>query len=86
MNEQTSTPCYDKGETLKKLTIRFNRRGESGNIFWILRALVDECKRVGVEPTVYKEMQARVLAAESYEEALALIGEKVNLIDETPSE
>lgn len=73
-------------EEPEKPTIRFNRRGESGNIFWILRALVDECKRIGIEPTVYKEMQERVLAAESYEDALAIIGEKVNLIDATPLE
>ena len=71
---------------MEKLTVRFNRRDESGNIFWILRALFDECKRTGTDPTVYKEMQERVLASGDYEEALALIGEKINLIDETPAE
>lgn len=70
----------------KTPTIRFNRRDESGNIFWILRALVDECKRMGIEPTVYKEMQERVFACGDYEDALAIISEKVNLIDETPAE
>ncbi len=71
---------------MEKLTVRFNRRDESGNIFWILRALVDECKRTGTDPTLYKEMLERILAAESYEDALAIIDEKVNLIDETPKE
>jgi len=84
-------PGVDRFEVVEKPksekpTIRFNRRGESGNIFWILRALVDECKRMGIEPTVYKGMQERVLAAESYEDALAIISGKVNLIDETPAE
>lgn len=84
-------PGVDRFEVVEKPksekpTIRFNRRGESGNIFWILRALCDECNRLGIEPTVYKEMQERVFACGNYEEALAIIGEKVNLIDETPTE
>lgn len=66
---------------MEKPTIRYDSRGESGNIFWILRALRDECKRMGESPTVYKEMQERVFASGSYKEALAIIGEKVNLID-----
>lgn len=68
---------------MEKPIIRYNSRVESGNIFWILRALCDECKRRGESPTVYKEMQERVFASGSYKEALAIIGEKVNLIDES---
>lgn len=67
---------------MNKLTIHYNSLGESGNIFWILRAIYEECKREGIAPTVFKEMQERVFAAGSYNEALAIIGEKVNLIDD----
>lgn len=67
---------------MNKPTIHYNSQGESGNIFWILRAIYENCKREGVNPTVYKEMQERVFAAGSYEEALAIIGEKVNLVDD----
>lgn len=67
---------------MNKLTIHYNSQGESGNIFWILREIYEACKREGIAPTTFKEMQQRVFAADSYEEALAIIGEKVNLIDD----
>ena len=67
---------------MNKLTIHYNSQGESGNIFWILRSIYEACCREGIAPTVFKEMQERVFASDSYEEALAIIGEKVNLIDD----
>lgn len=67
---------------MSKLTVHYNSRGESGNIFWIIKAVRDECHRVGEDPTQFKDMLDRVLAAESYNEALAIIGERVNLIDD----
>ena len=67
---------------MNKPTIHYNSQGESGNIFWILRAIYEEYKREGIAPTIFKEMQERVFAAGSYEEALAIIGEKVTLIDD----
>ena len=67
---------------MNKLTIHYNSQGESGNIFWILRSIYEACCREGIAPTVFKEMQERVFASNSYEEALAIIGEKVNLIDD----
>ena len=70
---------------MDKLTIHYNSRGESGNIFWILRAIYEECNREGIAPTVFKEMQERVFASGSYDEAIAIIGEKVNLIDDAGS-
>lgn len=67
---------------MDKFTIHYNSRGESGNIFWILRAIYEECSREGIVPRQFKEMQERVFAADSYKEALRIIGEKVNLIDD----
>lgn len=67
---------------MNKLTIHYNSQGESGNIFWILRSIYEACCREGIAPTVFKEMQERVFASDSYEEAIAIIGEKVNLIDD----
>lgn len=67
---------------MSKLTIHYNRQGESGNIFWILREIYEACKREGIAPSTFKEMQERVFAADSYEEALAIISMKVNLIDD----
>ena len=59
---------------MDKLTIHYNSQGESGNIFWILRSIYEACCREGIAPTVFKEMQERVFASDSYEEALAIIG------------
>lgn len=67
---------------MNKLTIHYNSQGESGNIFWILREIYEACKREGIAPTTFKEMQERAFAADSYDEALAIIGKKVNLIDD----
>lgn len=67
---------------MNKLTIHYNRHGESGNIFWILRSIYEECIREGIAPTEFKEMQDRVFSAGSYAKALSIIGEKVNLIDD----
>ena len=67
---------------MNKLTIHYNSQGESGNIFWILRALRDECHRIGEDPSQFKGTLERVLAASSYEEALTIISEKVTLIDD----
>lgn len=67
---------------MNKLTIRFNRNGESGNIFWILRAIYEACTREDIAPTTFKEMQERVFASGNYDEALSIISEYVNLIDE----
>lgn len=67
---------------MDKFTIHYDRHGESGNIFWILRAIYEACKHEGDDPTMFKSMQERVFAADSYDEALSIIGEYVNLIDD----
>lgn len=70
-----------KEEKAKRPTVRYDSRNESRNIMWILRSLCEECKRMGIGLKPYRDMQNKVFASGSYEEALAIIGEKVNLID-----
>lgn len=70
---------------MNKLTIHYNSKGESGNIFWIIRAICEECKINGIKPTTFKGMLEQVLSAGSYEEALSIIREHVNLIDTAAS-
>lgn len=65
---------------MKKPVLIYNSRGESGNIFWILgqvRRLLREQNRI----TAYNELWKRVQSADSYNDALQLIGEEVTLID-----
>lgn len=67
---------------MSRLTIHYSKHRRSANIFWILRSIYEECTRKGIAPTKFKEMQERVFAAGSYAEALSIIGEKVNLIED----
>lgn len=65
---------------MKKPELIYNSRGESGNIFWILgqvRRLLREQNRI----TAYNELWEHVQSADSYNDALQLIGEEVTLID-----
>ena len=65
---------------MKKPELIYNSRGESVNIFWILgqgRRLLREQNRI----TAYNELWERVQSADSYNDALQLIGEEVTLID-----
>lgn len=65
---------------MKKPELIYNSRGESGNIFWILgqvRRLLREQNQI----TAYNELWKRVQSADSYNDALQLIGEEVTLID-----
>lgn len=65
---------------MKKPTVSFDSRGESGNIFCILgmvRRKFQKQRRI----TEYNELRDRVTASGSYDEALKIIREKVDLID-----
>ena len=42
---------------MDKFTIHYDRQGESGNIFWILQAIYEACKREGDDPTMFKSMK-----------------------------
>lgn len=65
---------------MKKPVLKYDSRGPEGNIFWILghvRRLLREQTRI----TAYNELWERVQSADSYNDALQLIGEEVTLID-----
>lgn len=66
---------------MKKPTVHFNSRVESGNIFWILGA-VKTALRKQRRITEYNNLRDRVFASGSYQEALAIIREMVDLIDD----
>ena len=72
---------------MTKPVLEYDSRGESGNIFWILGALLrimrHHNKGTPFEITKqrHREICERVYAAGSYEEALAIIGKEVTLID-----
>ena len=58
----------------------FDRCGPSGNIFFILANAYGELKAAG-RMDEYEEMSARVKASGSYDAALAVIGEYVELVE-----
>ena len=65
---------------MKKPVLKYDSRGPGGNIFWIIgqvRRLLREQNRI----TAYNELWERVQSADSYNDALQLIGEEVTLID-----
>ena len=66
---------------MNKPELRYDSRGETGNIYWILGALSNIMRR---EKRIieYNEIRDRVFKAQSYQEALEIIGEVVTLIDE----
>jgi hypothetical protein len=65
----------------KKPTVRFNSRGESGNIFAILVLVEMELKANCEKEVEFTAVKERVTRSRSYAEALAVIRKKVNLID-----
>ena len=65
---------------MSKPVVYFRSRHESGNIFFIL-ALVRDAFRKQRRITEYNDLRDRVTSAGSYQEALAIIREKVDLID-----
>ncbi len=60
--------------------VEFDRNGPSGNIFFILAMAYGEMKEAG-RMDEYEEMNARVKACGSYDAALAVIGEYVELVE-----
>lgn len=63
------------------MTIHFNSRAESGNIFHVLgrvRTIMKKERRI----TEYNDMWQEVQNSGSYEAALEIIGKHVPLIDE----
>ena len=66
---------------MKKPIIHFESRGPSGNIFWIL-GTVRNALRKQRRINDYNDLRDRVLASHSYREALTIIREYVDLIDD----
>jgi len=66
---------------MNKPELRYDSRGETGNIYWILGEL-SRIMRSQNQISVYNEIRDRVFKAQSYQEALEIIGEVVTLIDE----
>ena len=60
--------------------IQFQSTKESGNIFWILGAASAELKKQR-RITDFNVMRDRVFEASSYDDALAIIREYVELVD-----
>ena len=60
--------------------VEFDRRGPSGNIFFVLAMACLEMKNEGRMDDI-KVMEARVKASGSYDAALAVIGEYVELVE-----
>ena len=64
------------------IAITYSPTGESGNIFWIIRALLHEYRQRGVSPEEFKPVFDRIIACHSYEDALNVIREYATLIEE----
>lgn len=64
----------------KKITIYYESRGPSGNIYAVLGAVRTELRKRH-RITEYNDIWERVQNAKSYDEALEIIGEKFKLID-----
>lgn len=61
--------------------VRYNRAGPSGNIFSIMGGASKILRTVGRKSDV-EAMASRVTSSQSYEEALAIIGEYVRLVED----
>lgn len=65
---------------MEKPTITYDRNGSSGNIYAILGA-VSQALRKQRRYSDFNTLRDRVFEAKSYEEALQIIGETVNLVE-----
>lgn len=65
---------------MERLTIIYDSRGESGNIYFLLGQL-QQIMRKQRRYTDFNNLRDRVFACGSYEDALKIIGEEVTLVD-----
>ena len=61
--------------------VRFDRRGESGNIFYII-ATASLALRLECRDSDANQMRTRVMMSKSYDEALEIIAEYVDLVED----
>jgi len=64
----------------KKITVRFNRTDESGNIYHVVALAVRGLNDAGKQDQA-RELKQRVWKADDYEAALKTIGEYVKLTE-----
>ena len=65
---------------MEKPTIIYDSRGETGNIYHLIGQL-QQIMRKQRRYTDFNNLRDRIFESSSYEEALAIIGEKVELVD-----
>jgi hypothetical protein len=65
---------------MEKATVEFSSGGESGNIYWILAAAQKSMKNQG-KAAEFTALNERVKNCPSYDAALEILREGVNLID-----
>jgi hypothetical protein len=67
---------------MEKPTIIYDSRGETGNIYYLIGQL-QQIMRKQRRYTDFNNLRDRIFESSSYEEALAIIGEEVELVDIT---
>ena len=65
---------------MEKPTIIYDSRGETGNIYYLIGQL-QRIMRKQRRYTDFNNLRDRIFESGSYEEALAIIGEEVELVD-----
>lgn len=65
---------------MEKPTIIYDSRGETGNIYYLIGQL-QQIMRKQRRYTDFNNLRDRIFESSSYEEALAIIGEEVELVD-----
>ena len=65
---------------MEKPTIIYDSRGETGNIYYLIGQL-QQIMRKQRRYTDFNNLRDRIFESGSYEEALAIIGEEVELVD-----
>ena len=65
---------------MERPTIIYDSRGETGNIYYLIGQL-QQIMRKQRRYTDFNNLRYRIFESGSYEEALAIIGEEVELVD-----
>ena len=65
---------------MERPTIIYDSRGETGNIYYLIGQL-QQIMRKQRRYTDFNNLRDRIFESSSYEEALAIIGEEVELVD-----
>ena len=65
---------------MERPTIIYDSRGETGNIYYLIGQL-QQIMRKQCRYTDFNNLRDRIFESGSYEEALAIIGEEVELVD-----